>query len=276
MHKDGTIFPIDLSVSEVLQNNGKRFFSGIVRDITERKAAETEILRSNEELERFAYVASHDLQEPLRMVVNFTALLNEEYAEKFDEQAGQYMRFTIDAARRMQELVSDLLEYSRIGYEDAGFSEINTRNHVERTMDNLSEIIEETAATIEIGDLPEIYVNPIRFSRLMQNLIGNGIKYRDKNRTPEIKVEAQDRERDWLFSVSDNGIGMKEEYLEQIFVIFKRLHNKQDYKGTGIGLAVCKKIVESFDGSIWAESKPGVGSTFYFTIPKREVERKAA
>ncbi len=273
--KDGTTFPLDLSVSEV-QVKGRRIYSGIVRDITDRKKAEEEIMRSNEELERFAYIASHDLQEPLRMVANFTNLLESDYGDQFDDQAAEYMSFITSAAQRMQDMVGDLLEYSRIGYESAGFTEVDSKSHTQLALNNLQEIIEETKAVITIEELPDIYVNAVRFSRLMQNLIGNAIKYRARDRTPEVRVKAVDKGNEWLFSVSDNGIGMKEEYLEQIFIIFKRLHSKQEYKGTGIGLAVCKKIVESFDGKIWAESNPGRGSTFYFTIPKREVAKLAA
>lgn len=268
--KDGSVFPIDLSVSEVKVDDNI-LYSGIVRDITDRKKAEEEIMHSNEELERFAYIASHDLQEPLRMVSNFTLLLEDEYGGVMDETAQQYMRFTIDAAQRMQDLVNDLLEYSRIGNEDAGFSMVNTTSHVDMALTNLQEIIKESGAVITVGDMPVIYASPLRFLRLMQNLIGNAIKYRKPDMTPNVIISAKEQENDWLFSVQDNGIGMKEEYLEQIFIIFKRLHNKQDYKGTGIGLSVCRRIVENFGGKIWAVSKPEQGSTFYFTIPKREV-----
>jgi len=205
---------------------GEKFILGVGRDITQNKKAEDEIIRSNEELERFAYIASHDLQEPLRMVSNFTGLLNEEYGADMDEQARQYMDFSM--------------------------------------------VIEETDAKITVGRMPKIYAHPMRFSRLVQNLIGNAIKYRDPSRTPEIKIKAKERDKDWLFSVADNGMGIKEEYLEQIFVIFKRLHHKQDYSGTGLGLAISKKIVEGFQGQLWVESTFGKGSVFYFTIPKHE------
>ncbi len=273
--KDGSTFPLDLSVSEV-RIKGLTLYSGIVRDISERKSAENEILRSNEELERFAYIASHDLQEPLRMVANFTSLLEEEYKDQFDAQAGEYMAFIIDAAKRMQDLVGDLLEYSRIGNDGGGFTDVNCTSHTEMAISNLQDAIEETGAVITVEELPVIFAQPIRFTRLMQNLIGNGIKYRAKNKIPEITVKTEDRGDEWLFSIADNGIGMKEEYLEQIFIIFKRLHGKKDYKGTGIGLAVCKKIIESFEGKIWAESVLGKGSTFYFTVPKKEAAKKAA
>lgn len=272
--KDGSVFPLDLSVAEVTVGEEK-LYSGILRDITERKKAEEEIWRSNEELERFAYVASHDLQEPLRMVSNFTALLDEEYGKDMDEQAGQYMTFIVDASKRMQELVSDLLEYSRVGYEDAGFADFDSFDQLSGALNNLDEIVRATGARITHDEMPLIYANPVRFSRLLQNLVGNAIKYRD-DKTPEIHIGVQDRGNDWLFSVRDNGIGIKDEYLEQIFIIFKRLHNKNEYSGTGIGLAVCKKIVDSFGGEIWAESELEKGSVFYFTIPRPEKKRRAA
>ncbi len=273
--KDGTIFPLDLSMNEI-HLDGRKIYSAILRDISDRKKAEDEIMRSNEELERFAYIASHDLQEPLRMVNNFTQLLEAEYKEQLDDQAQKYMHFITDGAQRMQNLILDLLEYSRIGHEEAGSSDVDTALHTKLAIENLQEIVNDTRAVITTGDLPVVQVNPVRFVRLMQNLIGNSIKYRDKDREPEITIEAKDNGEEWLFSVTDNGIGMKEDYLEQIFVIFKRLHGKSEYQGTGIGLAICKKIVESFDGRIWAESEPEKGSVFYFTIPKVESERRVS
>ena len=273
--KDGSVFPLDLSISEV--KIGKQtLYSGFVRDITERKKAEDEIIRSNEELERFAYIASHDLQEPLRMVSNFTSLLAEEYGPKLDDNAHKYIKYTIDASVRMQDLISDLLEYSRMGSEETGFSEFDSAAQLDAALENLKEPIEETDATVTFEDMPTLYTNPIRFSRLIQNLIGNGIKYRAGDRKPVIHVGVADRANDYLFSIKDNGIGIQEEYLAQVFIIFKRLHNKSEYAGTGIGLAVCKKIVDSFGGKIWVESQHGEGSTFYFTVPKKEEQRSAA
>lgn len=227
-----------------------------------------ELVNSNENLERFAYIASHDLQEPIRMISNFTNLLKEEYGKKFDKEANQYMKYIAEASERMQDLVSDLLEYSRVGSEEAGFSNFDSKEQINIVLENLNDPIKETDAKIIIGTMPEVHANPVRFSRLMQNLIGNGIKYRASDRTPEIKVNAEDKNDHWLFSIEDNGIGIKDEYQDQIFVIFKRLHTKSEYSGTGIGLAICKKIVESFRGKIWIESEYGSGSTFYFTLPK--------
>lgn len=276
MRKDGSIFPIDLSVAEVFQEKGKRIFSGIVRDITERKDAEREIMRSNEELERFAYIASHDLQEPLRMVSNFTKILQEEYVDDFGADASEYMRFIIDGSQRMQDLVGALLEYSRIDHEEEEFTAVDSLAQTKIVLANLQCVIEDVHARVRFEELPVVQASPVHFARLMQNLIGNALKYRAEGRVPEIYIRATDIGTEWLFSVADNGIGMKEKYLNQIFIIFKRLHGRNRYGGTGIGLAVCKKIVEGFGGRIWAESVFGEGSTFYFTLPKKRRMKEAA
>lgn len=269
LRKNGTEFPIDLSISLIPINDGV-IYSGIIRDITDRQAAEDEIIRSNEELEYFAYIASHDLQEPLRMISNFTGLLDEEYKDKLDGDAAQYMEFILDGSKRMQALVSDLLEYSRVNSDDAGAEIFDANDQMSVVLQNLKEQGEQTKSKITYDPLPiRLNANPIRFSRLLQNLVGNAIKYRHADRTPNIHVSCKEQTHDWLFSVKDNGIGMKSEYLEQIFVIFKRLHGKSAYSGTGIGLSVCKKIVENMGGKIWVESELGEGSTFYFTLPKK-------
>ncbi len=267
--KNGALYNVEIHL-QLAQYQSKKVFVAIILDITERKKAENEIMRSNEELERFAYIASHDLQEPLRMVNSFTELLRQDYGEKMDDQAKEYMHFITDASGRMQLLVADLLEYSRVGIEDSGFLEFSASKQVRHAIDNLKEAIEETQAQITVDEMPDVYANPVRFSRLIQNLIGNAIKYRSPDRVPEIHVGVEEQSKVWKFSVHDNGIGIREEYLEQIFVIFKRLHNKSEYSGTGIGLAVCEKIVESFGGQLWVVSKFGEGSVFYFTLPKYE------
>ena len=235
-----------------------------------------ELKRSNEELERFAYIASHDLQEPLRVVANFTALLEDEYKDKMDEHAGKYMRFATDAAQRMQALISDLLEYSRISHDSDDLINVDCNAKTQDALANLHSLIEETGADIKIKDLPAIHAQGAQFSRLMQNLISNALKYAAPSRLPEIHIKAEDKGDMWYFSVQDNGIGMAPENLEQIFTLFKRLHGKDEYSGTGIGLAACQKIVEGFGGRIWAESKLGQGSTFYFSVPKQKNTRKAA
>lgn len=272
--KDGSVFPIDLSVG-TYEFAGQRYFSGIIRDISARKKAEEQLLRSNIELERFAYIASHDLQEPLRMVANFTDLLAEEYSDRLDETALEYMGFLKDAARRMQVLVTDLLEYSRAGNDNLELQPVDAADKLRIVLLDMQDVITQTEAKVTYDDLPVLYANPMHFVRLIQNLIGNALKYSRDDVTPEIHIGVEDKQDMWVFSVRDNGIGIAEEYLEQVFVIFKRLHKRSEYEGTGIGLSICKRIVEALNGSIWVESPPGGGSTFYFTIPKfRTVEGK--
>ncbi len=275
LRKDGTEFSMELSVSEI-NLDGQILYSGIVRDITERKITEEELVRSNLDLERFAYIASHDLQEPLRMVSSFTNLIQEEYKDSFDDKAQKYMGFISNASERMQDLVRDLLDYSRAGQSVPKFETIECNQLVNSVVEALNDVIEETKAEVTFDSMPEIYSNPIRVSRLLQNLIGNAIKYKKDNVTPQVHVGVQENGDYWTFSVSDNGIGIKQEYLDQVFVLFKRLHNKDEYAGTGIGLAICKKIVESIGGKIWIESEFGSGSTFYFNIPKSEPGKEAA
>lgn len=276
MRKDGSVFPIDLSVAEVREQNGIRFFSGIIRDITVRKQAEEEIFRSNTELERFAYVASHDLQEPLRMVSNFTELLNSEYGSQFDGTARQYMQFITSAARRMQDLVGDLLEYSRIGHSEEKMSPLHGDEIMQTVLQNLNSAIKSAKAQITFDNFPDIYWSPMLFTRLLQNLVGNAIKYRAPDRVSHVHVGCEDQGNQWLFSVKDNGIGIKEEYFKHVFALFKRLHGKSEYGGTGIGLAMCKKIVENAGGKIWLTSEFGQGSTFYFTLPKNHHQIREA
>lgn len=271
--KDGTVFPMELGINKMVISN-QVMFVGTIRDISDRKRAEEALLRSNEELERFAYLASHDLQEPVRMVRNFTKLLHDEYKDSIGGDGIEYMNFIIDASQRMQELINDLLEYSRVGYEAGEISEVHCNSMVNVALANLSEVIEEAKAEVIVEDLPIVTANSIRFMRLIQNLVGNGIKYRDRLRQPKIRISAKDNGSEWLFCIEDNGIGIKDEYLEQIFIIFKRLHSKHEYKGTGIGLTVCKKIVESFEGKIWATSVFGEGTKFFFTIQKRDESKK--
>jgi PAS domain S-box-containing protein len=257
--------------------HGKRASLGNYLDITERKRAEeaqkhtlAELERSNEELAQFAYVASHDLQEPLRMVASFTQLLSRRYKGKLDDDADEFIRFAVDGVTRMQNLINDLLAYSRVGTR-GGAMELTDADHVlDRVCADLSTAIEESGAVISHEELPSIYVDPTQFGQLLQNLVANAIKYRAPGRTPEVTVSAIHEAGAWRFTVSDNGIGIGPEYFDRIFVIFQRLHGKEDYEGTGIGLAICKKIVERHGGHIWVESEPRTGSAFHFTIPDRE------
>lgn len=272
--KDGVNFPTDVSVSEVVLED-RTIYSGIVRDITERKRSEQEInraieklLESNTELEHFAYIASHDLQEPLRMVTNFTMLLAKRYGDKLDGKGLEYLKITGDAATRMQMMVSDLLEYARLSEEAERLTTVDCELELTHVLENLNEAIRERQAVITHQPLPVIAGNPVRFSRLIQNLIGNALKYQKENEPPRIHIGLRDLGDMWEFSVEDNGIGMKQEYFEKIFQPFKRLHVRHQNDGTGIGLAICKKIVENRGGKIWVHSEPGVGSTFCFTMPK--------
>ncbi|PSN13383.1 histidine kinase [filamentous cyanobacterium CCT1] len=225
-----------------------------------------ELARSNDELQQFAYVASHDLQEPLRMVTSYLQLLERRYKGQLDADADDFIHFAVDGALRMRTLINDLLTYSRVGTQGRAFELTNSTQAVDRAIANLKVAIDESGATITYGELPQVQADPTQLTQLFQNLIGNGIKFRSAA-SPRVVIEASQKEDVWLFSVQDNGIGIDPQYADQIFVIFQRLNNRITYPGTGIGLAVCKKIVERHGGKIWVQSKPNQGSTFYFTIP---------
>lgn len=241
--------------------------AGIYQDITEDKTAAEQLMHANQELERFAYMASHDLQEPLRMVINFTRLLEKYYGDQLDDRAKEYINFASTSATRMQNLVQDLLEYARIGEEAESYEEIDLNTLRDPILENLSSSIKTSGAKIVWGDLPSVKANPARMSSLFQNLIGNAIKYRKPEEKPEIHISVETGENNWVFSVKDNGIGMKQQYCMKIFEPFKRLHAKGKYAGTGMGLAICRKIVEGLGGQIWATSVLGEGSTFCFIVP---------
>jgi signal transduction histidine kinase len=232
------------------------------------KLAVAELQRSNAELEQFAYVASHDLQEPLRMVASFTQLLQLRYRDRLDAQADEYIRFAVDGATRMQQLIKDLLAYSRVGSKGLEPRETSAEEAFDRAVQNLHEAIRECDALVTRRRLPWVKADPTQLAQLLQNLIGNALKFRRGPR-PAVHVRARrspDR-TEWVFSVRDNGIGIAPQHRERIFVIFQRLHTREEYPGSGIGLAVCRKIVERHGGRIWVESAPGEGSTFYFTLP---------
>ncbi|MBD1809731.1 PAS domain-containing protein [Microcoleus sp. FACHB-SPT15] len=246
---------------------------GISTDITERKRTEqkleqltTDLKRSNQELEQFAYVASHDLQEPLRAITGFTQLLRQDYQNQLDESAQEYMTYIVDGAARMQELIQDLLTYCRLGTDHQGFAAIDCNAVVRQAIANLEIAIADSNATVTHESLPTIKANKTQLIQLFQNLISNAVKFH-RDEPPEVHIQAQLRNQEWLFFVRDNGIGIESKYLTRIFEVFKRLHSRTEFSGTGIGLAICKKIVESHSGSIWAESQPGLGTTFYFKIP---------
>ncbi len=256
---------------------------GISRDITDRKRAEEalaqktrELLRSNKELEEFAYVASHDLQEPLRMIASYTQLLARRYQGRLDAEADEFIKYAVDGASRLQVLINDLLAYSRVGTHGKPFAATECSEVLNRVLSNLKIAIEESGAVVRYSSLPGIMADATQMTQLFQNLISNGIKFRHLQ-PPEIHISAERTANPrpppgtapgpvWLFSVRDNGIGIEPQYFDRIFIIFQRLHGRQQYPGTGIGLAICKKIVERHGGNIWVESAPGEGATFHFTI----------
>jgi len=271
--KDGSRLDVSVTVSPVKDHDGRIIgASKILRDITARKRAEetlrqtaADMARSNKDLEQFAYVASHDLREPLRMVTGFMSLLKDHCQGKLDAKADEYIDFASDGAFRMQGLIDDLLAYSR-----AGRGETTEPTDVGAVLDGvvrtLTVSIEESGAVITRDPLPTIASNPMELAQVFQNLIANALTFRGE-RKPEIHVGAQRQPDGWLLSVRDNGIGIDPQFADRIFLIFQRLHTREHYPGTGIGLAICKKVVERHGGRIWVESQPGVSSTFYFTIP---------
>jgi signal transduction histidine kinase len=232
----------------------------------EHRQAQEELARSNRDLEQFAYVASHDLQEPLRMVATYTQLLAERYRGKLDDNADKYIHYAVDGALRMQILVRDLLAFSRVGRQGTELVFTDCNVVVETALKNLQTAILESDTQVEYGHLPAVMADASQLQQVFQNLIGNAIKFRSAE-APVIRITAENKSREWIFSVADNGIGIAPEHAELIFVIFKRLHTHAEYPGSGIGLAICKKIVEHHGGRIWVESQPGQGSNFRFTLP---------
>jgi light-regulated signal transduction histidine kinase (bacteriophytochrome) len=232
--------------------------------LLEKRTAE--LARSNAELEQFAYIASHDLQEPLRMITSYMQIIEEDYKGKLDEDADEYIAFAVDGAKRMQTLINDLLKYSRVGTKGKSFVPISTETALNEALDNMQVTIDETQAVITHDQLPTVLGDDAQLTQVFQNLLSNAIKFRG-NSAPQIHVGVEQTPKEWVFSVRDNGIGIDMKYAERIFTIFQRLHAREEYPGTGIGLAVVKKIVERHGGRIWVESPPESGSTFYFTLP---------
>jgi len=241
----------------------------LTAEISERKRAQEELARSNAELEQFAYVASHDLQEPLRMVASYVQLLERRYKNQLDKDADDFIGFAVDGSKRMQSLINDLLAYARIGTRGKPFALVDSEKLARAGAANVQASIEESGAQISYESLPTLRADASQLVQLFQNLFSNAIKFRSQA-TPVIRISAHFRDRAWEFSVADNGIGIDGQYFEHVFRLFQRLHTRTAYPGTGIGLALCKKIVERHGGHIWVESQVGQGSTFHFTIPERE------
>jgi len=272
LRKDGTLFYVDVSAASMVLD-GHDFNVGFFTDITERKRAEeklkltlAELERSNQELEQFAYFASHDLQEPLRAVSSCTQLLAQRYQGKLGTDADEFIGYAVDGANRMQRLINDLLTYSRVGTHSKEYEPTDCTAVLDRTLTNLKAAIEQSSAVVTHDPLPTVMADKLYLAQLFQNLIGNAIKFHGEE-PPRVHVSTEQKGNAWVFSVRDNGIGIAPRHAERIFVLFQRLHTREEYPGTGIGLAICKKIVERHGGRIWVESQPGIGTTFYFTIP---------
>src|SRR5438270_834170 len=281
LKKGGSIVWADLAVAVARDAHGHpQYEVALFDDITARKAAEAalreaheELKRSTSEREQFAYVASHDLQEPLRMVSSYTQLLMRRYGDKLDGDAKEFTAFIVDGATRMKQLIEDLLAYSRAGTRCKNFKPVDAESSLKRALTNLRAAIQGSGATLTQDKLPTIHCDEAQLAQLFQNLIGNALKFRKPEAGPGVHVGAGGRGADWAFRVRDNGIGIEPQYFERIFMVFQRLHNKGEYPGTGIGLAIVKKVVERHGGRIWVQSQLGAGTTFHFTMPK---ERKAA
>ncbi len=274
--KNGEIFPTEHTVSMMKDDTGKALgIVSVVRDITERKNAENELRkllseleRSNNELKQFAYVASHDLQEPLRAVAGFLQLLQSRYQSHLDAKGRHYIERSVKAAQRMQTLITDLLSLSRVNTTPLSIETHDIGHITEQVVESLQMLIQEKNADITFGNMPCLPVDVGQIQSLFQNLLLNSLKY-NENKNAYVVIECQDQDNEYCFSIKDNGIGISDKFHERIFLVFQRLHTEQEYTGTGIGLALCRRIVERHGGKIWVESQPGQGATFYFTLPKK-------
>jgi light-regulated signal transduction histidine kinase (bacteriophytochrome) len=271
LRSNGEEFAIEISLSP-MEAGGERLATAAVRDISDRKAVERklaryaeDLARSNRDLEQFAYVASHDLQAPLRSVIGFSQLLRRRYDPQFDQDGREFLEHVESSARHMQALINGLLAFSRVGSQGADFVEVDADAILREVENNLSGMVRERGARITHDPLPRVRASRLEFNQLLQNLIINGLKFQPGDE-PRVHVSAVREEDAWRFSVRDWGIGIGTEHRERIFQIFQRLHPPEAYEGTGIGLAVCQKIVQRHGGRIWVDSSPGEGSTFHFTL----------
>ncbi len=279
LRRDGREFPIEIMLSPLKTADGIHITAAI-RDISVRKLAEADLIekiaelkRSNEELSQFAYIASHDLQEPLRMVSSYTQLLAQRYVGRLDADADDFIGFAVDGATRMQRLIQDLLAYSRTGTKRMDVVLVSSEKALELAMANLASAIEDSGAKVTRDPLPEVHADETQLVQLFQNLIGNAIKYRTAS-TPAVHVSAVQKRGRCQFSVKDNGLGIEPQYHDRIFGMFQRLHNRNEFSGTGIGLAICRKIVERNGGEISVRSRLGRGSIFRFSLGQHEPERR--
>ncbi len=272
--KNAAPLPVEISLS-MFAMDGAPCAIAVVRDVTESRRLDRELRRnnlelqrSNEELEQFAYVASHDLQEPLRMVSGYTQLLQRRYADKLDSDANEYIGYAVDGVKRMQALINDLLTYSRVSTRSKPFTTVDLGDVVKQVQSNLEVALQEVDAVLQVGPLPRLVGDPVQLTQLLQNLVANALKFRSEEaaRRATVSIAAVYEAPFWHLSVADNGIGIDPEYADKIFVIFQRLHSRERYPGTGIGLAICKRVVERHGGKIWFESVLGQGTTFHFTL----------
>lgn len=255
---------------------GRQYVHAIVHDVTDRERYQAELMEksaklesSNAELQQFSYIASHDLQEPLRTIASFLQLLERRHGDKLDADGREFIGFAVDAAGRLQAMIQDLLEYSRVGTRGRPFAACDMNQVLALAQGNLTTAIADSAATIEVQPLPQVVADQVQMVSLMQNLIGNALKYRRDGVAPVIRVWAEDQGERWVFGVADNGIGIDPQYFDRIFLVFQRLHTREKFGGTGIGLALCRKILQRHGGGIWLDSIPGAGTTFHFSLPKR-------
>jgi PAS domain S-box-containing protein len=272
LRKNGESFEMEISVSEV-NDIAPRLFSVIIRDITERKKEELEreqlihnLKISNENLEQYAHAASHDLKEPVRSISNYLEIFNKKFGDSLEENAKRYITLSIQSAKRMNALIEGLLQYSLIDIRNMDFVSVDLNHTVKAIRSNLNLMIEKNHAEVIVDQLPTVNAVEIHMVQLFQNLLLNAIKYKSES-PPRIEIQVKPLDSEWLFSVKDNGTGFDPEYKDQIFQLFKRLHTQDEVAGSGIGLALCKRIVDRHGGDIWVESTPGEGSIFYFTLP---------
>lgn len=270
-------FPVEMSLSK-LRMGQEVIYTSILRDITERKRAaevrarwNAELERSNAELEHFAYNVSHDLQEPLRMLASYTRLVQDEYGDRLDERGNEFLKFAVDGASRLQKMIRDLLTYARVGRPGVRVVEVDCNTLLTRTLQDLEGLIKASNAVVEMASLPVVLGNEVELRQIFQNLIINALKFHGE-KSPHIEIGCEDQDLYWLFFVKDNGIGIDPRFKERIFGLFQRLHSQEDFEGTGIGLALCRKIIDNLGGKIWVDSEPKKGAKFSFIIPKQRID----